>query len=104
MLQWLKSYIDFNTKLRTNAKNDFEKDFFKLMNNSVSVFGKTIENIRKHKDIKLVTNKKAYLRKVMKPNFKSGIFFCTSLMGFQMGKMKVVMNKQPVYLARLYEI
>ena len=70
---WMKPYIDFNTKLRTAATSDFEKEFFKLMNNSV--FGKTMENIRKHRNIKLVTNKDKYLRMVMKPNFKSGVRF-----------------------------
>ena len=72
-------YINFNTELRRKAKNEFEKDLFKLMNNSV--FGKTMENIRKHKDIKLVTNEKAFLRNVMKPNFKSRVLFCENLMG-----------------------
>ena len=94
---WMKPYIDFNTKLRTAATNDFEKDFFKLMNNSV--FGKTMKNIRKHRNIKPVTNKDKYLRTVMKPNFKSGVLFGENLMGCKMRCTKVVMKK-PIYLSQ----
>ena len=94
----MKKYIDFNTTLRTAATNNFEKDFYKLINNSV--FGKTMENIRKHRSIKLVSNREVYLKAVMKPNFKSGTLFGTNLMGCEMGKIKVVMNK-PVYLGQV---
>ena len=84
---WMKPYIDFNTKLRSAATNDFGKDFFKMMNNAV--FGKTMENIRKHKYIKLVTTEEKFKKMVMKPNFKSNILFGENLMGFEMGKVKV---------------
>ena len=92
---WLKTYIDFDTQLRMVATNDFERVFFKLINNSV--FGKTMENIRKHRNIGLVTTEEKYLHTVMKPNFKSGVLFGENLMGCEMGKIKVVMNKL-VYL------
>ena len=95
---WLKTYIDINTQLRTVTTNDFKKDFFKLMNNSV--FGKMMENIRKHRNIGLVTTEQKYLLMVMKPNFKSGILFGENLMGCKMGKIKVVMNKL-VYLSQV---
>ena len=96
-LPWLKTYIDFNTQLRTAATNDFEKDFFKLMNNSV--FGKMMENIRKHRNIKLVTTEEKYLSTVMCLNFKSGVLFGENLMVCEMGKIKVVMKKL-VYLGQ----
>ena len=79
------------------ATNDLEKDFFKLMNNSV--LGKTMENIRKHRNIGLVMTEEKYLRMVMKPNFKSGVLFGENLMGCETGNIKVVMNKL-VYLSQ----
>ena len=95
---WLVPYIDFNSKLRMKVKNNFEKDFFKLMNNSV--FWNTMENIRKHRDINLVMNEEAYLKRVMKLNFSSGIQFSSNLMGCKMGKIRVIMNK-PRYLGQV---
>ena len=95
--KWMKAYIMLNTKLRKDAKNEFEKDFFKLINNSV--FGKTMENIRNHKDMKLVTSDKKYLKYVMKPNFKDGHLFSKHLLAMEMGKTEIKMNK-PVYLGQ----
>ena len=63
------------------------------------MFSKMIENIRKHKNIKLVMNRESYLKAVMKPSFKSGVLFGENLMGCEMGKIKVVMKK-PVYLGQ----
>ena len=92
---WLKSYIDINTDLRTKAKNDFEKDFFKLMNNSV--FGKTMENIRNRVDIKLVTDKKKARKLGAKPNFNHCNIFSEDLVAIHMKKTELTFNK-PVYL------
>ena len=71
----LKLYIDMKTKLRKNAKNDFQKDFFKLMTNAV--FGKNMEKVRKHRDIKLVTTKTTMNYWVSEPSLKQQIFFRT---------------------------
>ena len=75
-----------NTKLRKEAKNDFEKDFFKLMNNSV--FGKTMENVRNHRDIKLVTSEKRRKRLVSEPNYHSCKKISDHLMAIEMKKDK----------------
>ena len=64
---WLKPYTNMNTKLRKEAKSEFEKDFFKLMNNSA--FGKTMENVRKHRDIKLMITEEKRIKLVSEPNF-----------------------------------
>ena len=92
---WLKPYIDMNTELRKEVKNDFEKDFFKLMNNSV--LGKTMENVRKHRDIKLVTTNKKRSQLVSEPNYHTTKWFSESLLATEMKKIKIKMNK-PVYL------
>ena len=92
---WLKEYIDVNTELRKKATNDFEKDFFKLMNNVV--FGKTMENIRKHRDMKLVKSDKKRNKLVSEPNFHTVKLIDNNLAIIEMKKVKVKMNK-PIYL------
>ena len=92
---WLKTYIDMNTELRKNAKNEFEKNFFTLMYNSV--FGKTIENVRNHRDIKLITSEKRRKRLVSELNYQSCKKFSDHLMAIAMKKTGVKMNK-PLYL------
>ena len=84
-----------NTELRKQAKNDFEKDFFKLMNNSV--FEKTMENLRKHRDIKLVTIDKRRNQLVSEPNYDTTKWFSENLLAIEMKKTNVKMNK-PIYL------
>ena len=84
-----------NTELRKKAQNEFEKNFFKLMNNSV--FGKTMENVRNHRDIKLVTSDKRRKRLVSEPNYHSHKNFSEHWMAIEMKKTKVKMIK-PLYL------
>ena len=89
---WLKPYIDMNTDLRKKGKNEFEKYFFKLMNNAV--FAKTMENVKKHRDIKLATTERRnYL--VSEPNYHTTKFFTEHLLAIE--KTKICMNK-PVSL------
>ena len=88
---WLKQYIDFNTQKRTLAKNSFEKDFFKLMNNSV--FGKTMENIRKRVDVRLVTNKEKLLKLTAKPTYVSSKIFNENLVAVHKIKETLTMNR-----------
>ena len=92
---WLKNYIDFNTEKQKLADNDFEKDFFKLMNNSV--FGKTMENLRKRVDVQLVHSKKVLHKQVAKPNFKTYKIFNEDLVGVELKKVKLLMNR-PTYV------
>ena len=88
---WLKPYINKNTELRTNAKNDFEADFFKLMNNAV--FGKTMENVRNRRDVKLVVTEGRRKKLVWEPNYDLRKQFSESLMVIEMRKTEVLMDK-----------
>ena len=92
---WLKQYIDFNTQKRTQAKNSFEKDFFKLMNNSV--FGKTMENIRKRVDVRLITDEKKLLKMASKPTYVSSKIFNENLVAVHKIKETLTLNR-PAYV------
>ena len=92
---WLKQYIDFNTEKRKHAKNSFEKDFFKLMNNSV--FGKTMEIFRKRVDVRLVTNEKKLDKLTSKPTFVSSKIFNENLMAVHKVKETLTLNR-PAYV------
>ena len=94
---WMEPYIRKNTELRKTAANSFEKDFFKLMNNSV--FGKTIENIRKRQNIILVDNRAKAVKLTSQPNFDRATIFDENLIAVHMKKTEVFFNK-PVYVGQ----
>ncbi|KAK3720534.1 hypothetical protein QZH41_001987 [Actinostola sp. cb2023] len=92
---WLKKYIDFNTEKRKQARNDFEKDFFKLMNNSV--FGKTMENLRKRVSVRLVNTPKQLKKLTANPLFDYFRIFDENLVGVNMKKPTLYLNR-PIYV------
>ena len=92
---WLKQYINFNIEKRKHAKNSFEKDFFKLMNNSVC--GKMIENLCKRVDVRLVTNEKKLDKLTAKPTYVSSKIFNENLMAVHKVKETLTLNR-PAYV------
>ena len=92
---WLREYIDFNTNMRKAANNDFEKDFYKLMNNSV--FGKTMENLLKRVDIQLIHREQRLLKVTAKPGFKYFKIFNENLASVELKKQNLVLNR-PIYV------
>ena len=93
---WLKQYIDFNTEKRKHAKNPFEKDFFKLMNNSV--FSKTMENLRRRVNVKLVTNEKKLDKLTSKPTYVSSKIFNENLMAVHKIKETLTLNRRHMWV------
>ncbi|XP_016657858.1 uncharacterized protein LOC107883043 [Acyrthosiphon pisum] len=94
---WLKVYIDFNTELRAQAKNEFEKEYFKLMNNSV--YGRTMMNVRSHVDIRLCNNAYQLEKLIAKPNFDKRTIFTENLVAVHMKRTKITF-KQPIYIEK----
>ena len=96
---WMKKYIDFNTKKRMNVANDFEKDFLKLMINSV--YGKTMENLRKRISVRLVTNEKDFLKYTSRPSHITHIIFDKNFAAVHEIKTVLMLNK-PIYIGFLF--
>uniref|UniRef100_UPI00358FF85E uncharacterized protein n=1 Tax=Myxine glutinosa TaxID=7769 RepID=UPI00358FF85E len=92
---WLKGYIDFNTQRRTESKTDFEKDFYKLMNNAV--FGKTMENVRKRQNIRLSTSWEQASKLINRPSFTRAEVFTENFCAIHLIKESIEMNK-PIYI------
>ena len=92
---WMKKYIDFNTEKRTNAANSFEKDFFKLMINSV--YGKTMENLRKRINVRLVNNEKDFLKYTSRPTHITHKIFGKNYAAIHEIKPVLTLNK-PIYV------
>ena len=92
---WMKKYIDFNIKKRICATNDFEKDFFKLMINSV--YGKTMENLRKRINVRLVNNKKDFLKYTSKPTYVTHKLFNKHFAAIHEIKPVLILSK-PIYV------
>ena len=92
---WMKKYIDFNTEKRKNATNDFEKDFFKLMINSI--YGKTMEDLRKRINVRLVSNKKDFLKNTRKPTYVTHKLFDKDFAAIHEIKPVLMLNK-PIYV------
>ncbi|VDI33606.1 Hypothetical predicted protein [Mytilus galloprovincialis] len=95
--RWLKTYIDFNSQKRKEANNVFEKEFYKLMNNSV--FGKTMEDIRRHRNVKLMTDQKKLVKYTSKPSFDHFQIFNQHLVGIENKKVNILLNK-PIYVGQ----
>ena len=92
---WMKKYIDFNTKKRMSATNDFEKDFFKLMINSV--YGKTMGNLRKRINVRFVNNKKDFLKYTSRPTYVTNKLFNKNFAAIHEIK-PVLMLSKPIYV------
>ena len=99
--KWLKPYIDFNTEKRKAAASAFEKDLFKLMNNSV--YGKTLQNTRKYKDIRIVMDEQRAKRLIARPTFRHSTIINNNVTVISLTKAEAVLDK-PIYVISKLEM